>query len=186
RCHALLGDGAAARSPATEEVELARRWGSPRALSTALAAFGAVTADPEAAFEAVTVLDGVDAELHRAVALVDLGAVELETGAADRARDHLQDGFALARMVGARPVWLRAARYIKRAGDRPDLGRIGGVTALTAQERAAAERAAAGATNRQIADDMVLTQRTVEQYLTSVYRKLGITGRPQLAAALSC
>lgn len=60
------------------------------------------------------------------------------------------------------------------------------MTALTAQERAAAERAAAGATNRQIADDMVLTQRTVEQYLTSVYRKLGITGRPQLAAALSC
>jgi DNA-binding CsgD family transcriptional regulator len=186
RCHALLGDRAAALALAAEEVELARRWGSPRALSTALAASGVVAVDPEAAIEAVTVLDGIDAELHRAVALVDLGAVELETGAADRAREHLQDGFALARVVGARPVWLRAARHIKRAGDRPDLGRIGGVTALTAQERAAAERAAAGATNRQIADDMVLTQRTVEQYLTSVYRKLGITGRPQLAAALSC
>jgi DNA-binding CsgD family transcriptional regulator len=186
RCHALLGDRTAARALAAEEVELARHWGSPRALSTALAAAGVVAVDPEAALEAVTVLDRIDAELHRAVALVDLGAVELETGAADRAREHLQDGFALARVVGARPVWLRAARYIKRAGDRPDLGRIGGVTALTAQERAAAERAAAGATNRQIADDMVLTQRTVEQYLTSVYRKLGITGRPQLAAALSC
>ncbi|GLY75129.1 helix-turn-helix transcriptional regulator [Actinoallomurus iriomotensis] len=186
RCHALLGDGAAARALAAEEVALARRWGSPRALSTALAASGVVSGDPAAALEAVMVLDRTDAELHRAMALVDLGTVELETGAVDRARDHLQDGFALARVINARPVWLRAARYIKRAGGRPDLGRIGGVTALTAQERAAAERAAAGATNRQIADDMVLTQRTVEQYLTSVYRKLGITGRPQLAAALSC
>lgn len=116
RCHALLGDRAAALALAAEEVELARRWGSPRALSTALAASGVVAVDPEAAIEAVTVLDGIDAELHRAVALVDLGAVELETGAADRAREHLQDGFALARVVGARPVWLRAARHIKRAG----------------------------------------------------------------------
>jgi DNA-binding CsgD family transcriptional regulator len=33
---------------------------------------------------------------------------------------------------------------------------------------------------------MVLTQRTVEQYLTSAYRKLGINGRAELAAALSC
>ncbi|WP_083733383.1 hypothetical protein [Actinomadura sp. CNU-125] len=32
---------------------------------------------------------------------------------------------------------------------------------------------------------MVLTQRTVEQYLTSAYRKLGITGRRQLPTALT-
>jgi DNA-binding NarL/FixJ family response regulator len=82
-------------------------------------------------------------------------------------------------------VALRATRLIKRSGGRPDLSRIGGVAALTAQERVAAEHAAAGATNRQIADEMVLTQRTVEQYLTSTYRKLGITGRRQLAAAIA-
>jgi DNA-binding CsgD family transcriptional regulator len=186
RCHALLGDSTAATSLAAEEVRLARRWGAPRALSTALTAAGVVALDLDAALEAVAVLDGIEAELHRAAALVDLGVVQWETGAVDQAHDHLQDGYALARTIGARSVWLRAARYIKRAGGRPDLGRIGGVNALTTQERAAAERAAAGATNRQIADDMVLTQRTVEQYLTSAYRKLGITGRPQLAAALSC
>jgi DNA-binding CsgD family transcriptional regulator len=145
-----------------------------------------VNLDVEPALEAVSVLDKLDADLHRAAALVDLGMVQLETGAADQAQHHLQDGFALARVINAKPVWLMAARYIKRAGGRPDLGRISGVTALTAQERAAAERAATGATNRQIADEMVLTQRTVEQYLTSAYRKLGIHGRPELAAALSC
>jgi DNA-binding CsgD family transcriptional regulator len=185
RCHALLGDTEAAAPLAAEELRLARRWGGPRALSTALAAAGVVNLDVEPAREAVSVLDRLDADLHRAAALVDLGAVQLETGAADEAQHHLQDGFALAREINARPVSLRAARYIRRAGGRPDLGRISGVTALTAQERAAAERAVTGATNRQIADEMVLTQRTVEQYLTSAYRKLGINGRAELAAALS-
>jgi DNA-binding CsgD family transcriptional regulator len=184
RCHALLGDTTTATSLAAEEVRLARSWGTPRALSTALAAAGLVTLDRETALEAVTVLDGTEAESQRAAALVDLGAVHWETGAANQAHGHLQAGYALARMIGARPTWLRAARYLKHAGARPDLGRISGVSALTAQERAVAERAATGATNRQIADDMVLTQRTVEQYLTSTYRKLRITGRSQLAAAL--
>ncbi|TQL97447.1 regulatory LuxR family protein [Actinoallomurus bryophytorum] len=185
RCHALLGDTVAAAPLAEEELRLARLWGGPRALSTALAATGVVTLDVEPALEAVSVLNGLDADLHRAAALVDLGTVQLEAGAAEEAQQHLQDGFALAREINARPVSLRAARYIRRAGGRPDLGRISGVTALTAQERAAAERAVTGATNRQIADEMVLTQRTVEQYLTSAYRKLGINGRAELAAALS-
>ena len=184
RCHAVLGDSAAAASLATEEVGLARRWGAPRALSTALAAVGVAALDRDAALEAVTVLDGIQAESHRAAALVDLGAVLSQTGAADQAHGHLQAGYALARKIGARPAWLRAARYLKYAGGRPDLGRLTGVSALTAQEHAVAERAATGATNRQIADDLVLTQRTVEQYLTSAYRKLAITGRSQLAAAM--
>ncbi|XRQ09174.1 AAA family ATPase [Actinomadura welshii] len=185
RCHSALGDIEAAKALATEEVRLARCWGAPRALSVALAAAGAVNADLDAAREAIAVLDPLDADLHRAQALVDLGSALQDTGATDEALEHLQDGFALAHMVGARPVWLRAARRIKSAGGKPDLGRISGVSALTAQERAVAERAAAGSTNRQIADEMVLTQRTVEQYLTGAYRKLGITGRRQLAAALS-
>ena len=184
RCHAILGDHAAAKSLALEEAGLARGWGAPRALSTALAAVGVVTLDRDAGLEAVRVLDGIQAELHRAVALVDLGAVLSQTGAADQAHGHLQAGYALARMIGARPAWLRAARYLKDAGGRPDLGQLRGVSALTAQEHAVAERAVTGATNRQIADDLFLTQRTVEQYLTSAYRKLGITGRPQLAAAM--
>jgi DNA-binding CsgD family transcriptional regulator len=185
RCHALLGDTAAAAPLVAEELRLARLWGGPRALSAALAASGVVDLDVEPALEAVAVLDGLEADLHRAAALVDLGTVQLEAGAVDEAQHNLQDGFALAREINARPVSLRAARSIRRAGGRPDLGRISGVTALTAQERAAAERAVTGATNRQIADEMVLTQRTVEQYLTSAYRKLGINGRAELAAALS-
>jgi DNA-binding NarL/FixJ family response regulator len=48
-----------------------------------------------------------------------------------------------------------------------------------------AELAAAGPTNREIAQALFVTQRTIEVHLTSIYRKLGISSRSQLAAALA-
>jgi DNA-binding NarL/FixJ family response regulator len=45
--------------------------------------------------------------------------------------------------------------------------------------------AADGPTNREIAQALFVTQRTVEVHLTSVYRKLGISSRSQLATALA-
>jgi DNA-binding NarL/FixJ family response regulator len=48
-----------------------------------------------------------------------------------------------------------------------------------------AELDAGGSTNRQIAQTPFITQRTVEVHLTSVYRKLTISSRVQLAAALA-
>jgi len=47
------------------------------------------------------------------------------------------------------------------------------------------ELAAIGQTNRQIAPALFVTQRTVENYLTSAYGKLEIGSRPELAAALA-
>jgi DNA-binding CsgD family transcriptional regulator len=44
--------------------------------------------------------------------------------------------------------------------------------------------AAAGQTNRQIADALFVTVKNVEWHLGNVYRKLDIRGRGQLAAAL--
>jgi DNA-binding NarL/FixJ family response regulator len=44
--------------------------------------------------------------------------------------------------------------------------------------------AAAGQTNRQIAQALFVTQRTVENHLTSTYGKLGIGSRPELPSAL--
>ena len=56
---------------------------------------------------------------------------------------------------------------------------------LTKAERPVAEMAVAGASNRSIADTLCLTVRTVEYHLTSVYRKLGVTGRAGLAQRLA-
>ena len=71
------------------------------------------------------------------------------------------------------------------AGGRPRRNASRGRDALTPSELRVAELAAAGRTNRQIAQSLFVTQRTVENHLTSAYAKLGITARPELAAVLA-
>jgi DNA-binding CsgD family transcriptional regulator len=56
--------------------------------------------------------------------------------------------------------------------------------ALTPAELAVARLAAAGRTNRDIAERLKVVQRTVEMHLSSAYRKLGIRGRSALTGAL--
>lgn len=61
---------------------------------------------------------------------------------------------------------------------------VGATVPLTDAESRVAALAAGGLPNRAIAGELAVTPRTVEQHLTKAYRKLGIRGRPQLAAAL--
>ena len=70
--------------------------------------------------------------------------------------------------------------WFKEGADVP-LGRV----LSLASERRVAEMAAEGPTNREIAQALFVTQRTVEVHLTSIYRKLAISSRSQLAAALA-
>lgn len=70
------------------------------------------------------------------------------------------------------------------AGARPRRPELTGLRALTPSEGRTARMAATGLTNREVAETGFLTEKTVETHLTAAYRKLGITGRPQLAAAL--
>ena len=71
------------------------------------------------------------------------------------------------------------------AGGRPRRDALRGRDALTPSELRVAEMAAAGQTNRQIAQALFVTQRTVENHLTSSYSKLAINSRPELRAALA-
>ncbi|HEU5267263.1 MAG TPA: helix-turn-helix transcriptional regulator [Jatrophihabitans sp.] len=57
----------------------------------------------------------------------------------------------------------------------------GASTSLTRREAEVAALARHGMTDREIAEHLVLSVRTVETHLTRVYRKLGITSRRQLA-----
>ena len=52
---------------------------------------------------------------------------------------------------------------------------------LTPQERRILEHIAEGLTNRQIADDMFLAEKTVKNYVTSILDKLGMDSRTQAA-----
>ena len=53
---------------------------------------------------------------------------------------------------------------------------------LSEAERRVAKLAALGHTNREISQTLYITVSTVEQHLTRVYRKLGITRRTDLPA----
>jgi DNA-binding CsgD family transcriptional regulator len=56
---------------------------------------------------------------------------------------------------------------------------------LTARERHVAALAAAGLTNRAVAERLGLSRRTVENHLNRAYAKLGVPGRAHLAARLA-
>jgi DNA-binding NarL/FixJ family response regulator len=78
----------------------------------------------------------------------------------------------------------RAYRELVLAGGRPRRVRATGPRSLTAAQQKVAQLAAAGRTNRQIAEDLFVTIKTVETHLATVYRKLGIATREELADVL--
>jgi DNA-binding NarL/FixJ family response regulator len=62
-----------------------------------------------------------------------------------------------------------------------ETARTNGEAALNERERDILEQVTAGRTNRQIAVQLMLSERTIKYYLTHVYRKLGVAGRKEAA-----
>ena len=177
-----------ARKLAAEEVEHARNWGAPRALAGALRAAGLVEGGERGLAvleEAVGVVESSPAKLEHAKSRTELGAALRRANRRAEAREHLRQAVELATICGATALVERAERELFATGARPRRVALSGVASLTPSERRIAEMAAEGPTNREIAQTLFITQRTVEVHLTSIYRKLAITSRSQLAAALA-
>lgn len=85
--------------------------------------------------------------------------------------------------LGAAPWAERAARELAATTETAHRG-ANDADRLTPQERQIARMAADGLTNRQIADRLSLSPRTVGAHLSHVYPKLGVGSRGELAAAL--
>jgi DNA-binding CsgD family transcriptional regulator len=184
--HEALGNSAEARRLAGEELELSRRFGAPRALGVALRTHGLVhDDDQETLAEAVDVLEDSGARLEHARALVALGSAQRRTGHRSVARKTLAQAADLANRAGATALLARAREEQRLAGARPRRIAQTGRAALTPGELRVAELAAQSTTNKQIAQALFVTQRTVEMHLSNSYRKLGIETREQLAAALT-
>ena len=79
----------------------------------------------------------------------------------------------------------QAETDLRATGAKPRRVRLTGLEALTASERRIAELAADGLTNREIAQTLFVTDRTVEGHLTNVFTKLGVRSRTSLPAALT-
>jgi len=87
--------------------------------------------------------------------------------------------------VGRPAVPAQGRTELYAAGARPRTDALSGAAALTASERRVATLAAGGETNRDIAQTLYVTPKTVEVHLSNAYRKLGIRSRRELATALA-
>ncbi len=183
-----LGDHEAAESLAEEELELARAFGAPGALGVALRAAGVMAGGDRGALllrEAIDALERGDARLERARSLADLGAMLRRRNRRTEARELLREALDAARRAGAKPLAEYAETELRATGARPRRVVLRGLDSLTASERRIAELASEGLTNREIAQTLFVTARTVEGHLTSVFRKLQLDSRNELWPALT-
>lgn len=119
-----------------------------------------------------------------AEALAAHGAALRRANRRAEARDPLREARELALLTGARALEKRAHDELVIAGARPQRVAQHGPEGLTPSERRVAELAAQGHRNRDIAEALFVTLKTVEVHLGRVYGKLGISSRSQLADAL--
>jgi DNA-binding CsgD family transcriptional regulator len=175
------GRGEEAEPVVAELERRAERWGGANARALAARARGLIAEDfdgfferalehhaerPEPYEEARTQL-AFGTRLHRSRRRAD-------------ARERLRAAEATFERLGARP-WLDRARAELRAAGAVKRKAATDPDELTAQEIRVAMAVAAGATNRQVANELFLSPKTIEFHLGRVYRKLDIHSRTELA-----
>jgi DNA-binding CsgD family transcriptional regulator len=195
---AALGRGDEARALAAEDVARSRAFADPRTLGISLRAAGLAAAGNRAGSsrpaagdlaidllaESVAVLESSPARLEHALSLLELGAAHRRAGRRTDARGPLKDAVDLATACGATAAAARAHDELVAAGAKPRRDPTESRSRLTASESRVARMAADGMTNREIAQALFLTEKTIEVHLTSTYRKLDISSRSQLPRAL--
>lgn len=182
---AQLGQTAKALDLALEEAALARKLEAHRAEGIALATAGAISRGRhgiELLEQALATLASTPAALETARALTELGATLRRERHRAAAREPLRRALDQATTLGATPLAQRARDELQATGARPRRAALHGAESLTPTEKRIVQLAAAGLSNRAIADSLVITAKTVEWHLSRIYSKLGITGRSQLDA----
>ncbi len=171
---------------AEEELELARAWGAPGPVGTTLRILGTLRREDglDDLRAAVEVLEGSAARLELAKALAALGSALRRFKAPSEAREPLRRALELASACAATGLVEHVRGELHATGARPRRDAASGPEALTPSERRVADLAAGGDTNRDIAQVLFVTPKTVEVHLSNAYRKLGIRSRRELEGAL--
>jgi DNA-binding CsgD family transcriptional regulator len=120
---------------------------------------------------------------ERARTLLAYGRRLHRSGRRAEAREPLHAAVAEFERLGATP-WLTQARAELRAAGGRRRSTTAPTQELTPPEQRVAAAVARGLTNRQAAAELFLSPKTIEFHLGQIYRKLGISSRSQLAAAL--
>jgi DNA-binding CsgD family transcriptional regulator len=187
RALAAMGDKSEARRLIQEELAIAEMSGAPGPIGHSFRVLGALSQAGEAVEaleQAVERLEESQAALERARAFVEYGAALRRSGRRQAAREPLRRGLDLAERCDANALAARALAEVRLAGARPRRAALEGPDALTEREREVATMAAKGLSNREIADSLVVTVKTVEWHLRHAFRKLGIDSRAKLGPLL--
>jgi DNA-binding CsgD family transcriptional regulator len=183
-----LGRDAEATALVEEELDIARGWGVPVGIAVSLRTLGLVTGGTDGLAvleEAVDLLEPTTARLEHARALVEYGGALRRCKRRIEARERLREGVEIAHRLGALALVAQANEELAATGARPRKVVQTGLETLTASERRVAQLAADDMSNKAIAQALFVTVKTVEVHLSSVYRKLEISSRRQLAPTLA-
>ncbi|MET9076116.1 AAA family ATPase [Streptomyces sp. NPDC004232] len=171
---------------AQAEAHAARNPAVPTATGIAAQALGLVKNDLAMLEHSVELLRAGPRPLVRAAACADLGQALLTAGRRPQAVAALAQARDTFAESGAHAAAARLQRDLDSTGtgshraataQRP----VQGWGALTASEKKVARLIADGHTNRSAADVLVVSPHTVNTHLTSVFRKLSVNSRVQLA-----
>lgn len=187
RALVALGREDEARKLADEMMLWARHFGASTSTAHVMRAVAAAqggSEEVERLEEAVALLRDSPRRNERAHALLELGAALRRAGRRVDARAPLQEAFELARRCGAARIARKSNEELEASGKTVRRYSPIGVESLTPSERRVAEMAASGMTNRQIAQSLFVTVKTVEAHLSAAYSKLDIRSRRELPAVL--
>jgi DNA-binding CsgD family transcriptional regulator len=158
----------------------------------ARAAIALEAGDPSAA--ASLALDGagraesIDVPLTAARCRTLAGTALVAAGRRDEGVAELTRAESELSQLGATRYRDEAARELRRLGERVSARQRRssgeGLDALSGREREIAERVAEGRTNREIGEQLFLSEKTVEGHLTRIFAKLGVTSRVEVAEAV--
>jgi DNA-binding NarL/FixJ family response regulator len=177
-----VGDAAAAREAAGELTEIADRYDTPALHAAVGHSLGAVllhAGDARSALGALrrawNVWRDLDApyEAARVRVLISLGCRAL--GDEESAARELDAAGRVFAELGAEPDVTRVDHLKRKPTDMAAHG-------LTPRELQVLRLLATGKTNRSIAADLVLSEKTVDRHATNIFAKLGVTSRTAATA----
>ncbi|MEU6058283.1 AAA family ATPase [Streptomyces sp. NPDC047097] len=184
-----LGRVDEARQYAEQELVSARRWGAPRALGRALRvvglAYGGTPKGLAALEESWTVLSASSARIEQIDSGLAYGAALWRATGEVSAQEVLREAITLAHACGSAHLVRVGIDALKKTGARPRRPTVSGPDSLTPSEARVARLAASGASNREIAQELFVSVKTVEVHLTNSYRKLGVRQRAELQEILA-
>jgi DNA-binding CsgD family transcriptional regulator len=179
RAELALGRKGAAEAWVVRGERAAEGLTLPYAQASVLCARALLDEDAAPAREAATLADGVGAVIQAARARTLAGRFAGDVAALEQAESELA-------AVGAARLRDEAARELRRLG-RPASARRRrssggeGLAGLSGREREVADLVARGATNKEIAAELFLSEKTVESHMTRVFGKLGVASRAAVA-----